>query len=100
MCASLENKFYAIKPVALDAPSLSYVNLSNLLFTQREEVLDWITSHSGNAAAIARYQARLEELDATLASLGLMKTASDRPTPFGSRPAKSAQSAPIDGAGL
>ncbi|MFA7063480.1 MAG: hypothetical protein WC132_05020, partial [Methanomethylophilus sp.] len=67
----LEGKFYVIKPVELDAPTLSYENVSNLLLEQRNEVLDWMASHATDAAAIARYQVQLDEIDADLEELGL-----------------------------
>jgi hypothetical protein len=69
----LKDKFYVIKPVELEAPTLSYANVTNLLFAQRETILSWITSHDTNAEAIARYQAQLASLDETLAELGLFE---------------------------
>jgi len=71
---NLEDKFYVIKPVSLAAPSLTYVNLGNLLFQQRQTLVNWIASHSSNAEAVARYQAQLDILDETLAELGLLET--------------------------
>ena len=68
---ALENKFYVIKPVELEAPRLNYVNLGNLLIDQRDQILAWIVSHNSDPEAVARYQVQLEILDQTLEDLGL-----------------------------
>jgi len=70
---ALNGKFYVIKPVELEMPTLSYVNVGNLLFEQRQMILDWLVSHSTDAEAVARYQVRLQLLDDTLKELGLME---------------------------
>ncbi len=77
---SLKDKFYVIKPTTLALPSLSLQNMGNLLAEQRDRVLGWIASHSSNAEAVARYQAELELLNATLTELGLLETVTDPAT--------------------
>ncbi|MGN7612778.1 beta strand repeat-containing protein, partial [Magnetococcales bacterium HHB-1] len=67
----LSGKFYMIKPVKMDDPKLIYANISNMLFDQRKQILSWMTSHAGNAEAIARYQEQLDQIDETLKDLGL-----------------------------
>ncbi|RJR48541.1 MAG: calcium-binding protein, partial [Desulfobacteraceae bacterium] len=71
---ALNGKFYVIKPVELDAPTLSYQNVGNMLLEQRQQVLEWMTSHAGNKEALARYQVQLELIDQTLENLGLLYT--------------------------
>jgi len=71
---ALQDKFYAIKPVDLEAPTFVYKNLGNVLLEQREKVLSWIESHSNNAEAVARYQVQLELIDEALEELGLVTT--------------------------
>ncbi|MCP4707532.1 MAG: hypothetical protein GY869_02815, partial [Planctomycetes bacterium] len=70
--ADLDGKFYVIKPVALDVPSWSYVNVGNLLLEQRQTILGWMANHATNAEAIARYEVQLELLDEILEDLGLL----------------------------
>ncbi|MBW6493254.1 MAG: hypothetical protein K0B16_01635 [Burkholderiaceae bacterium] len=72
----LLNKFYVIKPVELDAPSIIYQNLGNVLLEQREKVLSWIANHSSDAEAVARYQVQLELIEDALEELGLTETVS------------------------
>jgi len=71
--AALDQKFYVIKPVELDLPTLSYVNIGNLLFEQRQIILDWLASHSSDPEAVARYQVRLQVIDDLLEELGLLE---------------------------
>ena len=68
---SIEGKFYVIKPVEMEALTVSYVNVGNLLLEQREELVSWILNHSGDSEALARYQVQLDALDETLEDLGL-----------------------------
>ncbi|MCP3989260.1 MAG: hypothetical protein GY724_09315, partial [Actinomycetia bacterium] len=75
--SQLTNKLYAIKPLTLEMPVLSYVNVANLLLEQRQQILEWIKNHDGNAEAIARYQVQLDALDQTLVDLGLIGTEID-----------------------
>ncbi|MBC8509085.1 MAG: tandem-95 repeat protein, partial [Chloroflexi bacterium] len=67
---NLENKFYVVKPVELDSPTLNYLNVGNLLLDQRNQVLNWMDSHNGNDEAIARYEVQLQLLDEAIAELG------------------------------
>ena len=71
--AGLDQKFYVVKPRELDTVRLSYVNIGNLLFEQRNQILSWITDHAGDPEALARYQVQLELIDATLEDLGLLE---------------------------
>ena len=73
----LVDQLYVIKPVAMERPTISYRNLGTLLFEQREKIVGWIASHATNAEAVARYQVQLAALDATLADLGLVQTATN-----------------------
>ncbi|MGC9329086.1 MAG: hypothetical protein ACP5I1_15745, partial [Candidatus Hinthialibacter sp.] len=67
----LEGKMYVIKPLNLETPVLSYVNVTNLLLKQRETVLAWMVSHGSDAEAIARYEVQLEALEDALIDQGL-----------------------------
>jgi len=69
--SSIEGKFYVIKPVEMAAPTVSYVNIGNMLLEQRDELVSWILNHTGDADALARYQVQLDALDETLEELGL-----------------------------
>ncbi len=71
LAAGLDNKFFVVKPTEMQDVKISYINVGNRLFEQREKILDWIANHAGNAEAIARYQVQLEVLNQTLADLGL-----------------------------
>ena len=71
---ALNGKFYVIKPVEIDAPTLTYKNIGNVLLEQRNKVLAWIASHSSNADAVARYQVQLDLIDQALADLGLTES--------------------------
>jgi Ca2+-binding RTX toxin-like protein len=73
----LLGKFYVIKPQELDAPTLTYVNLGNLLLEQRDTILSWMVSHATDAEAIARYQVQLDLIDEALSELGLLEPAID-----------------------
>ncbi len=71
----LTDKFYVVKPVAIDAPQLSYRNMGNLLLEQREELLGWIENHSAaDDETLARYEVRLEAIESDLERLGLIDT--------------------------
>jgi Ca2+-binding RTX toxin-like protein len=75
--STLQNKMYVIKPVNLELPAISYVNVANLLLEQRETLLSWMASHGTNTEAIARYQVQLEALEQTLEDLGLAEWETD-----------------------
>ncbi|TWU31778.1 dockerin type I domain-containing protein [Novipirellula artificiosorum] len=76
----LKNKFYVVKPTKLDPPTMSLQDMGGLLVAQRARILDWITNHSSNAEAVARYQIQLELVDRTLMELGLMEIIVDPDT--------------------
>ena len=69
--ADLQDKFYVIKPVSIETPVLTYVNIGSLLVKQLEQVEAWIANHSGDDAAIARYNIQREDILATMTDLGL-----------------------------
>jgi hypothetical protein len=69
--AGLVGKFFLIKPVEMAAPAVSYVNVGNLLLEQREQVVTWISNHTGDIEALARYEVQLAAIDDSLAELGL-----------------------------
>ena len=70
LAADLLNKFYVIKPKSLALPQLTYQNVGSMLIEQRATVVGWMTSHSGNAEALARYQVQLDEIDEAIEDLG------------------------------
>ena len=78
--AQLEGKMYVIKPVNLEMPTISYVNITNLLIAQREKLLAWIESHGTDAEAITRYEVQLAALEQTLLDLGLAQYEDDPAT--------------------
>ena len=51
LASGLEDKFYVVKPVEMDSVQVSYVNIGNLLFEQRDKLLGWITNHAGDPEA-------------------------------------------------
>ena len=59
-------------PVKMEEPTFTYANVGNLLIEQREAVIGWIASHSGDTEAIARYVIQLAAIDQTLDDLGLL----------------------------
>jgi hypothetical protein len=71
---NLDGKFYVIKPRELDSPRLVYTNVGNKLIERSETLRGWIVSHGGNAQAVARYQAELEQIEQTLKDLGIAET--------------------------
>jgi hypothetical protein len=73
LAATLANQLYVIKPKDLDSPTLSIQDIGALLLQQRETIIRWMTNHSTNAEAVARYQVQLDELDETLQELGLLE---------------------------
>jgi hypothetical protein len=77
---ALSGKFYVVKPKDMALPTLVYANVANQLFDERSKVVAWMTSHAGNAEAIARYQALLDSIDQQLQKLGLTETAPDGKT--------------------
>ncbi|KAF0119392.1 MAG: hypothetical protein FD149_77 [Rhodospirillaceae bacterium] len=68
---ALTDKFYVVKPLELDALSLSYANVQNMLLQQQKAIKGWIASHANNPEALARYQVQLEVVEEALAGLGL-----------------------------
>ena len=77
---ALKNKFYAVKPTRVEAPSLTLQNVGQLLLAQREQILDWMANHSSNPEAVARYEIELALLEETLVELGLMEIYEDTAT--------------------
>ena len=75
LARELSDDFYVVKPKDVVLPSLVYANVANQLFEDRAKIVGWITSHAGNAEAIARYQALLEKIDGQLEKMGLASTA-------------------------
>ncbi len=71
MKAQLTGKFAMVKPVDLDGARLVYRNVGNLLYTQYQEIKQWMLEHQGDAEAIARYQVQLEELESLMLELGV-----------------------------
>ncbi|KPJ80692.1 MAG: hypothetical protein AMJ58_07790, partial [Gammaproteobacteria bacterium SG8_30] len=74
---ALQGLFYAIKPVDLAAPVLTYVNIGNKLIEEREKIRGWIANHAGNAEAVARYEIQLGVVEQALMDLGLLETFED-----------------------
>ncbi|MEN9773450.1 MAG: hypothetical protein RL322_520, partial [Pseudomonadota bacterium] len=68
---ALSDDFYVVKPQDMPLPQLVYANVANQLFEDRAKVVEWMQSHAGNAEAIARYTALLEQIDAKLLKMGL-----------------------------
>ena len=79
LALDLSEKFYVIKPVNLDAPLLTYVNIGNLLVKQLEQVESWIANHAGDNEAIARYNIQRDDILLTMADLGLVNGATSQP---------------------
>ena len=77
---ALVNKFYAVKPTRVEAPTLTLQNVGQLLLAQREQILDWMANHSSNPEAVARYEIELALLEETLVELGLMEIYEDTAT--------------------
>ncbi|MEQ1825678.1 MAG: right-handed parallel beta-helix repeat-containing protein [Pirellula sp.] len=69
--AQLVGKFAVVKQVDMESAKLVYRNIGNLLFEQRQQLLTWISEHSGEPEAIARYQVQLEEVENLMKELGL-----------------------------
>jgi hypothetical protein len=67
----LEGKFYVVKPVSVDAPVITYVNIGNLLVQQLAQVEAWIANHQGDPEAVARYSVQRDDIIATMTDLGL-----------------------------
>jgi hypothetical protein len=68
---TLSDDFYVVKPKDMALPKLVYANVANQLFEDRAKIIGWKESHAGNAEAIARYDALLEQIDAQLQKMGL-----------------------------
>ena len=85
LAEALTDKFYVIKPVALELPEISYRSLTNLLVTQRDTILGWMTSHAGDTEALARYSVQLEEINEAIDDLGLTTVEADYDTDDGSK---------------
>ncbi|MGO0307869.1 LEPR-XLL domain-containing protein [Endozoicomonas acroporae] len=71
LASAMTGEFFVVKPRELDSPTLTFTNLSTLLFEQKAQVESWIRDHSTNAEAIARYQVQLEEINKKIDELGL-----------------------------
>ncbi len=79
LAADLSGKFYVIKPVELEAPVITYVNLGGLLVKQLKTVDGWIANHAGDNEAIARYEAQRTDILLTMTELGMIDGASSQP---------------------
>ncbi|MBF0463169.1 MAG: PPC domain-containing protein, partial [Magnetococcales bacterium] len=77
----LSDDFYVIKPTSVALPKLIYANVANQLFDDRAKILGWMESHAGNAEAITRYQALLDNIDAKLLKMGLAETVDGKTVP-------------------
>ncbi|MCJ8298506.1 MAG: hypothetical protein MJK13_06145, partial [Pseudomonadales bacterium] len=71
LAEAMTDEFYVIKPKELESPTLTFTNLSTVLFEQRAQVLDWLRDHGSNAEAVARYQVQLAQIDQKIEALGL-----------------------------
>ncbi len=52
-------------------PAWSTAMLATFLYTQYQEIKQWMLEHQGDAEAIARYQVQLEELESLMLELGV-----------------------------
>ncbi|WBA80116.1 hypothetical protein [Endozoicomonas sp. GU-1] len=71
LASAMTGEFFVVKPRELDSPTLTFTNLSTVLFEQKAQVESWIRDHSTNTEAIARYQVQLEEINQKIDELGL-----------------------------
>ncbi|MCJ8339821.1 MAG: LEPR-XLL domain-containing protein [Pseudomonadales bacterium] len=71
LAEAMTDEFYVIKPKELESPTLTFTNLSTVLFEQRAQVLSWLRDHGSNAEAVARYQVQLAQIDQKIEALGL-----------------------------
>jgi hypothetical protein len=88
---ALDDKFYVVKPVNLENPVLTLRNVGTLLIEQRDQILDWITSHANNAEAVARYSVQLEVVTDLIESLGLTDVLTTSPSTTSCRRASAAR---------
>ena len=70
---AVDGKFYVVKPVHIDAPSLRYTNIANNLLSQRAQLIEFRNNHSSDPKSVARYQAQIDEIDRSLESYGLVE---------------------------
>ncbi|ETR69098.1 MAG: hypothetical protein OMM_04158 [Candidatus Magnetoglobus multicellularis str. Araruama] len=70
--SNIAEKFYVVKPTAMEAPYLTYESLTNLLIAQRNQIIQWMNSHADNAEAVARYQVQLDAVDDALYEMDLI----------------------------
>ncbi len=78
---ALSGKFAVAKSVDEENVKLTYRNIGNLLFSQRDQILEWMADHQNDPEAIARYQVQLDSIEGQLAEFGLT---SSIPGPNGS----------------
>ncbi|MGB0360743.1 MAG: hypothetical protein ACPGEF_04970, partial [Endozoicomonas sp.] len=71
LASAMTNEFFVVKPRELDSPSLTFTNLSTVLFEQKAQVESWIRDHSTNSEAVARYQVQLADINNKIDDLGL-----------------------------
>jgi hypothetical protein len=71
LAAAMTGEFYVVKPKELDAPTLTFTNLSTVLFEQKAQVESWLRDHATNAEAVARYQVQLAQINEKIDDLGL-----------------------------
>ena len=71
LATAMTGEFYVVKPKELDSPTLTFTNLSTVLFEQKAQVESWIRDHGTNAEAVARYQVQLAQINAKIEELGL-----------------------------
>lgn len=71
LASAMTGEFFVVKPRELDSPTLTFTNLSTVLFEQKAQVESWIRDHSTNTEAVARYQVQLAEINKKIDELGL-----------------------------
>ncbi|MCA9150268.1 MAG: hypothetical protein KDA92_13250, partial [Planctomycetales bacterium] len=71
---TFQDKFYVIRNRDLPDFRMTLQNVGTRLARQRREVLDWISNHSSDAEAVARYQEQLNLIDEQLIAMGLTET--------------------------
>ncbi len=79
--AALTGKFAVAKSIDEENVKLTYRNIGNLLFAQRDQILEWMADHQNDPEAIARYQVQLAAVEGKLTEFGLSST---MPGPNGS----------------
>ncbi|MFN7333087.1 MAG: right-handed parallel beta-helix repeat-containing protein, partial [bacterium] len=71
---AVRNDFVAAQPVEFKPVKLAYRNIGNLLFERREQILQWMSDHATDGAAIARYQVELDAVESLMEEYGLLGT--------------------------